>query len=111
MDRDCNKISKIFKALSSQHRLQIYLKILERQRAELTELTDSSSTAKKEGNCQGCSLADFINQFSISAPTISHHIKELVNADLIRVERNGKYVTCFLNDETRATVEQLFKSA
>ena len=42
------------------------------------------------------------------AATDSHHIKELVNAKLIRVERQGKFMTCYLNNDMRAQLEAFF---
>lgn len=82
---DHRKLAQAFKALSHPNRLQIYLEIMQRRSLSSRELA-------------GCSLTDFINCLNIGAPTVSHHIKELVNADLIRVERNGKFLTCFLNE-------------
>ena len=45
--------------------------------------------------------------FNLSAPTISHHLKELTNADLITTERKGKYVVARINPETIQEVEQV----
>lgn len=83
-------IAKAFKALSNPNRLRIYQEILQRQRHDVGPNDES-----------GCLLYDFINSLKIGAPTISHHVKELVNADLIRVERNGKFLTCYLNADMR----------
>ncbi len=87
---DLQAIARAFKALSNPNRLRIYQEILQRQTHQLGPDSDS-----------GCLLYDFINSLKVGAPTISHHVKELVNADLIRVERHGKFLTCYLNDETR----------
>lgn len=89
------RLARIFKALSNPNRLQIYTEILRRQRAAL-------------GPEHSCALYDFINSLEIGAPTVSHHIKELVAAGLIRVERDGKYLTCALDEETRREVQQFF---
>ena len=56
----------------------------------------------------GCALTDFINCLNVGAPTVSHHIKELVNANLIRVERNGKFITCFLNEALCDQLQDFF---
>ena len=53
-------------------------------------------------------LTDFIKKLNCGAPTVSHHIKELVNADLITVERHGKFMTCYLNDEMRDKLKLFF---
>ena len=56
----------------------------------------------------GCGLTDFIQKLNVGAPTVSHHIKELVNAELITVERHGKFMTCYLNDEMRKNLGNFF---
>lgn len=79
------RLARAFKALSNPNRLRIYQQI---KHARVSEMTDS-----------GCKLVDFINSLKVGAPTISHHIKELVNAGLIRVEKEGKFVTCHLEED------------
>lgn len=83
-------LAQAYKALSNPHRLSIYREILRQQRHEVGPDDDS-----------GCMIFDFINKLDIGAPTISHHVKALVKAKLIRVERNGKFISCFLNESMR----------
>lgn len=79
------RLARAFKALSNPNRLRIYQQI---KAARVSPMKDS-----------GCKLVDFINSMKVGAPTISHHIKELVNAGLIRVEKDGKFVTCYLEED------------
>ena len=37
--------------------------------------------------------------FDISQPTLSHHLKKLADADLIEVERRGKWAYYSINDD------------
>jgi len=90
-------MAKAFKALSNPNRLQIYMEIIENR-----------STKLEGGKEHGCGLADFICKLNVGAPTVSHHIKELVNADLITVERNGKFMTCFLNELMYNELKEFF---
>ncbi len=89
------RLARAFKALSNSNRLQIYVEILRRQRQSL-------------GPEHSCALYDFIHSLEIGAPTVSHHIKELVSAGLIRVEREGKYLVCALDDDTRQILRAFF---
>jgi len=91
---DTNKAAKIFKALSNPNRLELYLKI--------TEATESAFETKGE-----CFVTDIISSLNIGAPTISHHIKELVNADLISTEKKGKFLICRINEALVEEVSQL----
>jgi ArsR family transcriptional regulator len=37
--------------------------------------------------------------FAVSQPTLSHHLKKLLAADLVRVERRGRWAYYSINDE------------
>jgi ArsR family transcriptional regulator len=83
---DIKTFSRVFKALSNPNRLQIYLEVLAHR--------DSGIEAPEAG----CGIADLIIKLSVGAPTISHHVKELVDAGLVTVEKKGKFVSCHLNE-------------
>lgn len=85
---DSKELSKIFKALSNENRLEIYLEILK-----------CSEKSFEDDGCCGCFLTDIINKFNIGAPTISHHLKELSNAGLIFTEKKGKFLIARINEE------------
>ena len=65
-------LAQAFKALSHPNRLQIYVELL-----QLREKVVATGTEKE---CS-CALTDFMSKLNIGAPTVSHHIKELVNAN------------------------------
>lgn len=88
---DTKEMAKIFKALSNLNRLELYLKI-----AKANEASFEAGGA--------CCVADIISCLNIGAPTISHHIKELVNADLVTTEKRGKFLICRVNEKIVAEV-------
>ncbi len=56
----------------------------------------------------GCS--EILNCMSITPPTLSHHMKELENAGLIGVQKEGKFVNYTLRrDVLRAYLDRLAK--
>jgi len=93
---DIKMLSRVFKALSNPNRLQIYLEVLAHRHSGI------------EAPGAGCGIADLIIKLSVGAPTISHHVKELVDAGLVSVEKNGKYVTCHLDESMQKQLSAFF---
>ncbi len=87
------KLAKIFKALSNENRLEIYKEIAKLENVDY------------EQKCE-CSISEILSSLKIGAPTISHHLKELVNANLITTEKNGKYLMAHIN---KSTLEEIKK--
>lgn len=74
------RISSAFKALSNETRLAVFEKIRLCQRQEMLN------------NEKRPSVCNVASNFDISLSTISHHMKELRNAGLIRCERRGQTI-------------------
>lgn len=96
--KDAKQLSKVFKALASPHRLELYLRIKKHHKLDITR--------KKKRNCLLSSLCEGWN---LGAPTISHHLKELVNSGLVEAGRDGKYVTCQLNEKLAAEIRKVLE--
>jgi ArsR family transcriptional regulator len=84
---------KIFKALSSAQRLNIFKMLYEWQQANC-EAT-GNCTVPEEG-MEKC-FTKTCCCLSLSRSTISHHFKELENAGLITCTRNGQSFICKVN--------------
>ncbi|WP_167957014.1 ArsR/SmtB family transcription factor [Anaerosporobacter faecicola] len=80
------QLANIHKALSNENRLEIFHSILE-------------SEEKSFDSCP-CLVSAIMDKLCIGAPTISHHLKELVNAGLIETMKDGKYLVAKVNYET-----------
>jgi len=91
---DTKELTKIMKALSNENRLALYLEIAKHEESDFEE--------------PECTISDIVSIFKLSAPTISHHLKELVNANLISTERRGKYLVARINKDTLAHVKQVW---
>ena len=74
------------KALSNPNRFELFMEILK----------------KNQSNYEGeeCFVCDIMEKLKIGAPTISHHLKELSNANLITTERKGKLLVARINKQT-----------
>lgn len=94
---------EIFKALSNPSRLEI-----------LKFVYKSGVAGTFEGKlecCEKCScMGDIVDRFHLAPSTISHHIKELVRAGLINVERDGQFVRLMPNPEALEAVSQFTES-
>jgi DNA-binding transcriptional ArsR family regulator len=88
------QLAKIMKALSNANRLELYLEIKKKHEV-------SYETGEE------CFVTDIITCMNIGAPTISHHLKELANADLITTERRGKFLVAQINKKTLDTALQV----
>ena len=80
-------LSKAFKALSNPNRLKLFFNLI--RETEMDVAAGHSGT---------CFLAPLMRNLNVGAPTISHHVKELVNAGLIHTERRGKQLVCSVNE-------------
>ena len=83
---DTKKITKIMKALSNPNRFELFM--------EISKKNQSSYEGEE------CFVYDIMEKFKIGAPTISHHLKELSNAELIITERKGKLLVARINEQT-----------
>ncbi len=88
------KFAKIFKALSNENRLELYLEIAKKHEAGF-----------ETGN--ECFISEIVCSLNIGAPTVSHHLKELANAELITTEKRGKFLIARINEETVSEVSNI----
>lgn len=89
------QLAKILKALSNPNRLELYL--------EIAKKNEKSYNAQEVE----CYITDIMSCLKIGAPTISHHLKELMNADLIITERKGKFLVAKVNEHTMNEVNKI----
>jgi ArsR family transcriptional regulator len=102
-DNKIKEFAEVFKALSNPNRLKIFLQLVSCCRpGTLTSIADSPES-------EGCACVGELGQdLDISAPTISHHIKELRQAGLIRMERRGQKIECWVTPETLTALQSFF---
>jgi len=72
------RLIKIMKALADGTRLQLFKEIATRKRMTCTEVGELSHLAQ---------------------PTVSHHLKQLVDAGLLNAEKDGRFVSLSVNKE------------
>lgn len=78
MPKDSKKIVKIAKALADENRFRIFTTISEKGEIACKEIT---------------------SLFNLSQPTISHHLKVLMESGLIDFRKEGQWSYFFVNKE------------
>lgn len=94
------QFSKMFKALSNPHRLNIFLEFAKC----FGEKDKFCGEADKVQNCQ----IQFAERLGLAPSTVSHHFKELKEAGLIKTERDGKDVLVWVNTEALDALRDLW---
>ena len=97
---DVERLSHAFKALSNPHRLSIFLRL-----ASCCSAGVACDTDRAMRECVG-TVGKNLN---LSPSTISHHIKELHRAGLIRLKRRGQTVECWVDQETLDSLAEFFQ--
>ncbi len=82
--------SEIFKALANLNRLQIFMR--------LAACCEPGVACCAEDEMQRCA-GNVGEDLGLAPSTVSHHLKELRRAGLIRMERQGKRVLCWAEPE------------
>lgn len=82
------KYASIFKALSNPNRLKIFISLATCCKPGTVGIFESENIA-----CVG----DIGKDLNIVPSTVSHHIKELRGAGLIKTRRNGQNIECWVD--------------
>lgn len=90
-NNNTEQFSEMFKALSNPHRLKIFVRLINCCKPGVVCEVDSDAMKA----CVGQVGKDL----GIVPSTVSHHIKELHRAGLIRMERRGQNMDCWVEPE------------
>ncbi|MBI4595171.1 MAG: helix-turn-helix transcriptional regulator [Candidatus Tectomicrobia bacterium] len=90
------KLVDIFKALANPNRLEIF-KLIHKMEGKCCDLPLDDNAV--------CAIA---SNFSLALSTVSHHLKELKNAGLIRCERQGQSIYCRVEPKALEEIRRFF---
>ena len=93
-----DQLAELFKALSNPNRLKIFVLLTNCCRPGTVGIYDSTADA------DAMFVGDLGKELDIGKPTVSHHIKELRRVGIIRTERRGQNIACWVDP---AVIEQL----
>jgi ArsR family transcriptional regulator len=100
---EIEQLAKMFKALSNPHRLRIFLSLVSSCSAEV----GCQATKEAIRSCVG----DLGKDLGLAASTVSHHLKELRQVGLMKVERQGQKVECWISEEKIRELADFFDDA
>ncbi len=83
-----DEFAEIFKALSNANRLRIYLRLASCCKPGTVGFMDESAIAY---------IGELGEEVNVMKSTVSHHIKELRRVGLIRTERQGQKIACWVD--------------
>ena len=88
---DISRFAEIFRALSNPNRLEIFLR--------LVSCCPPGTKCESGVGLRQC-VGDLGKGLEIDPSTVSHHIRELRQSGLVRMERRGKNMFCWVDPET-----------
>ncbi len=91
------ELCKQFKALSHPNRLAIFQWI----RSHELSCNDEAG---------GCTIGDIAQEYDLALSTVSHHIKELKEAELVVCVQRGKFSYCHVNQAVISALQQFFSA-
>lgn len=97
------QIAAVLKALSNPNRLQIFRQLVHCCQHGVRCRPDAESVRR----CVG----DLGRDLGLAPSTVSHHIKELRHAGLIRVERRGQNIHCWIDPDVVRSLADFFQES
>ncbi len=88
---DIERYTEIFKALSTPNRLRIFLRMV--------SCCPPGTKCTTDIALRQC-VSDLGKGLDIDPSTVSHHLRELRQSGLIRMQRKGKNMLCWVDPET-----------
>ncbi len=95
------KYSEIFKALSNPNRLKIFI--------QLVSCCKPGTHCETDGEFRK-GAGEIGQSLEIVPSTVSHHLKELRNAGIIRTERKGQKIECWIDPDILEELGRFFIS-
>lgn len=95
-----DEYAEIFKALANPNRLKIFLRLASCCKPGTVGFFDDDSCAY---------IGDLAGEVDVAKSTVSHHIKELKRVGLIRTERQGQKIACWVDPEMVEDLHTFFK--
>jgi ArsR family transcriptional regulator len=98
---DAQQLADRLKALSNPNRLLIFVQLTE-------SCAPGASCSADEEGMRRC-VGELGRDLGLAPSTVSHHIKELRQAGLVRVERRGQNIHCWIDPDVVRSLADFFR--
>lgn len=98
-NKNFSRISGLLKALSNEHRLRIFVR--------LVQCCQPGTMCDVKGQLTPC-VSQLGEDLNIVPSTLSHHMKELRQAGLIKMQRQGQKMQCWVEPEVLEELKMFF---
>ena len=95
-----DEYAEIFKALSNPNRLKIFLRLASCCKPGTIGYYDDESCAY---------VGELADEVEVVKSTVSHHVKELKRVGLLRTERQGQKIACWVDPQVVNDLHMFFK--
>ena len=99
---DIDELAEIFKALSNPNRLKIFEMLTTCCRPGTVGIYD------RYADVDAMFVGDLGKELDVGKPTVSHHVKELRRVGIIRTERRGQNIACWVDPEVIERLKRFF---
>jgi DNA-binding transcriptional ArsR family regulator len=99
---DPARLARRFRALGSPRRLSLFLRL-----AECCRPGETCGSLDEMCVCVG----ELGRDLGVAPSTVSHHVKELHQAGLIRMERRGQNILCYVDPDVLDELAAFFRRA
>ncbi len=99
---DVEDYAAMFKALSNPHRLTIFRQLME-------QCCSAGPCCESPQNEASWHVSEISGCCDVAPSTLSHHLKELRIAGLLRMEKQGKYVDCWVEPDVLIKLSRFFQ--
>ncbi len=98
--KQIEELAEVFKALSNPNRLKIFLSLASCCKPGTVGMLDQDCSAY---------IGELADEVAVVKSTVSHHIKELKRVGLIKTERQGQKIACWVDPEMVDNLHRFFK--
>ena len=96
------RLAEIFKALSNPNRLKIFLQLATCCHPGTVGIYDENA------DMDTMFVGELGKELDVGKPTVSHHVKELRRVGIIRTERRGQNIACWVDPDIIEEVRAFF---